>query len=101
MNYQPDRKALSSAAQHAVYRINRGKDGDTRAPSVPVATLAERFQQGYQGQHGRVSIEELTSATCRWPFDQRKGPVKFCGDTVQIGSSYCSHHRERSLGRWS
>ena len=108
MTIQPDRTAIRSAAnsrnatqQAVARRIRKAMDGNVRPPHVPAATFTDRFQQGYLGQRGRVSITELTHETCRWPIDQRKGPARYCGDAVQAGSSYCEHHQERSLGRWT
>ena len=101
---RPDISTTNSRAatgQAIARRILKAKEANDRPPHVPAATFTDRFQQGYLGQRGRVSITELTHETCRWPIDQRKGPARYCGDAVQTGSSYCRHHRERSLGRWT
>ena len=63
--------------------------------------FSERFQEGYQGQRGRLAIEDLTLTTCKFPIDQRKGPVRYCGLKVKPGSSYCEQHGLRCFGRWT
>ena len=99
---EADRAKKKYAADQArAMRLLRARDAPPPIVGQQAQTLAERFQPGYLGQRGRVSIEELTSATCRWPVDMKRGPVRYCGDTPETGSSYCPHHRERSLGRWS
>ena len=82
-------------------RLERAASGLQRIPATPLPMFRERFAEGYLGQLGRVAITELTAETCRWPIDQPKAAVRYCGDTVSLGSVYCEHHRGRSLGRWT
>lgn len=79
----------------AQMRLRRAAEGPPRAPVAPAASLAERFAEGYQGQRGRLSIIELTAGVCRFPVDQRKGPVRYCGDAVAAKSVYCGAHDQR------
>lgn len=47
-----------------------------------------------------LSLMDLTNRTCRWPIgDPRASDFGFCGHETVSGSSYCSHHRERSIGQ--
>ena len=108
MTLQPDRTAIRSAAnsrnatlQAVVNRIRKAVDGDARPPSVPASSFSECFRQGYQGQRGRLAIDKLTSETCHFPIDQRRGPVRYCGLKVKPGSSYCDQHGQRCFGRWT
>ena len=82
-------------------RILRALEAPPPLAGQQAPVMSEHFQEGYLGQHGRVSIEELTSETCRFPIDQRKGPVRYCGDAMKFGSSMCEHHKARCFGRWS
>ena len=41
----------------------------------------------------RISIMELTEATCRWPFgDPQEVDFYFCGNTIEAGEVYCLEH---------
>ena len=101
-------KRQYAADQSRAMRILRAMDAPPPivGPAAPV--YAERFQEGYQGQQGRVSIADLTAETCRFPIDMPKGPVWYCGDAVRRGSAYCEDHAARCstapaprrLGRW-
>lgn len=43
--------------------------------------------------HMEVTLQELTSNTCRWPLgDPRRSDFRFCGCPVRKGSPYCSEH---------
>lgn len=45
-----------------------------------------------------LSLDELNGKTCRWPYGH--GPhFTFCGCDVLQGSSYCSSHKAKSIGR--
>lgn len=43
---------------------------------------------------GKISIMQLTSATCRWPYGE--SDFMFCGDPVKEGEVYCPCHCEIS-----
>lgn len=46
----------------------------------------------------RVSITQLTEATCRWPYgDPRSEDFCYCGHPTKPESVYCEHHFARSL----
>ena len=41
----------------------------------------------------RVSISQLSEATCRWPFgDPTSEEFAYCGSSVKTGAPYCPYH---------
>lgn len=52
-----------------------------------------------------MSLMDMKPHQCRWPVNDREkdGEHLFCGRDSIEGSSYCQHHKERSvgLGTWS
>ncbi len=46
-----------------------------------------------------LSLFELTSESCRWPFGD-VAPFTFCGASVKDGASYCPCHSKQATGRW-
>lgn len=89
-------------------RILRAMDAPPPVVGEKAPVYAERFQEGYEGQHGRIGIVDLTLTTCRFPITQSTGETRYCGDTVRPGSAYCEDHAQRCfavpaprrLGRW-
>lgn len=61
--------------------------------------MQERFSEGYLGQRGRVSLDELSGEHCKFPIDQADGaPPRFCGQLRVGKESWCAHHFERCTG---
>ncbi len=58
--------------------------------------IRTRFAEGYMGQHGRLHLHDLRAGACRFPIDQEKGPVKYCGLAIMSHSrSWCPEHYAR------
>ncbi len=60
-------------------------------------SVYDRFNEGYGGQHGRLTVYECKDGLCRYPIDQENGPVvRFCGlPTPSLTHCYCPEHRAR------
>jgi hypothetical protein len=52
--------------------------------------------EGFEGQQGRVSLDELQKHHCRFPIDQPEGPVRYCGNQVHENSKWCLAHKIRA-----
>lgn len=54
------------------------------------------FAEGFMGQRSRIGLLDLPLfGLCRFPIDQEEGPLRYCGDSVEDGLVYCSHHAAR------
>jgi hypothetical protein len=74
----------------------RSEDG---LPPV-VGYRPESFAHGYQGQQGRVALEELERQHCRFPIDMPaddsgKIETRYCGAATEPDGRYCTHHAAR------
>ena len=63
--------------------------------AVPPRNLEARFADGYEGQHGRLSILDLREGVCRFPVAMPDGATKYCGLPTSPGSAWCPDHRAR------
>lgn len=68
-------------------QIVKGDDGEK---------VRKVFAEGFMGQRSRVGLADLAkTGMCRFPIDQVRGPVRFCGDETTEGAVYCAHHASR------
>jgi hypothetical protein len=44
-----------------------------------------------------ATLIELNDNQCRWIVSGNSAAVMMCGDQIESGSSYCLHHRLRSI----
>lgn len=62
----------------------------------PGAKIAQVFAEGFMGQKSRVGLMEMPRlGLCRFPIDQPSGEIRYCGDSVEDGRVYCTHHAAR------
>ena len=60
-----------------------------RMGSMPSDTM-----RADEPEHLGKTVAEVSSHECRWPR-RKDGVTTFCGQHVQLGSSYCKHHHAR------
>ena len=66
---------------------------DFQAEYLPVEELRPRVELTLVGESPRLSVHELTEATCKWPVgDPLSDDFHFCGRQAGEGSPYCSYH---------
>jgi GcrA cell cycle regulator len=83
----------------------RGTNLKTSAASLGNAALAEAYSAdayverdpvGYDNvvpMNQRLTLPELTDATCKWPIGDPQNPeFFFCGGRALQGLPYCAHH---------
>lgn len=75
-------------------KAKRPKLRIVRAPA-PIITPDE-----YDASSLRLPLVDLGQRQCRWPVNDadHDGIHLFCGHETELGSSYCPHHFERSIG---
>lgn len=63
---------------------------------VSGVAFTERFKEGFLGQIGKISFDEINGGKCRFPIDQETGgPVRYCGNQSEQNGVYCPHHAAR------
>jgi GcrA cell cycle regulator len=96
---QASQRQKDDARIKARIRVRLMRKDEPGAPPVRGFDPAG-FRPGYLGQQGRVALVDLKPSHCRFPIDMPadesgKVEVRYCGETKEDGSSYCSAHAAR------
>lgn len=68
--------------------------------SAPAPVTPPVDAPGYDDTGLLLTTLTINNHTCKWPVGAVTGEHQaYCGQRPEIGSSYCAHHKERSLGR--
>lgn len=76
--------------QRHKYTLRPATGAEKRSALERFGAIEHRFDEGYMGQTGRLTILELRPNTCRFPIDN-----KFCGLHTHRKTSWCAHHYDR------
>lgn len=68
------------------------------APSYEPITRPEAKAYDLGRMPHAKDLLALNPCDCRWPLTDN-GPHMFCAEEVVEGSSWCAHHKRRSVGR--
>ena len=91
----PKRRATVKAMENPSHKP-KPKPTQVSKPAYTHATPPKPLPVD-RGRVGKLTIMELTSSTCRWPYGHSS--FTFCGDHIKEGSPYCPKHSNIAFPR--
>lgn len=91
----PEEKQAARDRKNERRRLRRRASGSIARPRISAPPRIETEMRCAAIDPLHVSLPDLTSDGCRWPYGD--GPFTFCGHGKTDGSSYCQAHFFLSL----
>jgi GcrA cell cycle regulator len=93
----------TTSGKGLAFRIMQAKNDGLAFVDAMAAVLGRDLVHGLgDSADGRplLRLEQLTEATCKWPFgDPLKPGFGFCGDHSLENSPYCAIHKRRAIAQ--